>query len=231
MSRIKQGCPLRQRLQVNCPVLYCLLVFLCNITFNFHLNIGLPLRKTYLKLSLKLGEMWICSGWWSIIRNVMRELPVKLWGKGTCETCFYFFSLPVSCSIFLPVTWLCGQISGSHSGPWGWRLPADERNMGSWGLLWGRATILTLNCLPLDFHNLRNNLLLLFCGSATHRQSKPYLKYSISIWYFTRSPRDAISRKLKHLLREFNTIAGYIFSVSKAVGLYTLISAKKKIQF
>lgn len=53
------------------------------------------------------------------------------------------------------------------------------------------------------------------------------MKYSISIWYFTRSPRDAISRKLKHLLREF-TIAGYIFSVSKAVGLYTLISAKKE---
>ena len=57
------------------------------------------------------------------------------------------------------------------------------------------------------------------------------MKFSISIWYFTRSPKDAISRKLKHLLREFNTIAGYISSVSKAVGLYTLRSTNKKIQF
>lgn len=155
----------------------------------------------------------------------------KVVGKGDAWNLLLLLFLVCLLPIFLPVTWLCGWISGSHSGPLGWRLPADERNTGSWGLLWGRATILTLNCLPLDFHNLRNNLLLLFCGSATHRQSKPYLKYSISIWYFTRSPRDAISRKLNQLLREFNTIAGYIFSVSKAAGLYTLISANKKIQF
>ena len=181
--------------------------------------------------------MWICSGWWSIMRNVMWELPGKLWGKEACETCLYSFSFSVSCSIFLPVTWMCGWISGSYSGPWGWRPREDGRNTGSWGLLWGRATILTLNCLPLDFHNLRNNLLLLFCGSATHRQSKPYLKYSISIWYFTRSPRDAISRKLKHLLKEFNTIVGCIFSMSKAVGLkkksswFVYTNINKKIPF
>lgn len=92
------------------------------------------------------------SGWWSIIRNVMRELP-QLWGKGTCETCFYFFFL--ACLLL--------HLSACNMAVWSdlWQPFLDHededflRMKGTWVPedSWGRATILTLNCLPLTFIN------------------------------------------------------------------------------
>lgn len=63
MSRIKQGCPLRQRLQVTCPVLHHLLVFLGNITFNFHLNRGVPPQKNLSQTFLKARGDYVNMFW------------------------------------------------------------------------------------------------------------------------------------------------------------------------
>ena len=100
--------------------------------------------------------------------------------KKTAGTWFYSFFFFVSCSFFLPVTWLYGWSPGSHLGPWGWRPHGDERNLGSWGLFWGRTTILTLDCLPLDFYNLRSNLL--FCINYCYFVSQLLIDKLSPIW-------------------------------------------------
>lgn len=151
---------------VSCSLLSSLPVFPCNRTSDS--SIWLSPKRLISSLPLKLGETMHVNSFWPIKYNQRCSLQLPgTFLKRQLEPDFYSLFLFVSCSIFLPIMWICGLELWQPSWTMRWRPRGGGktvawRSLGPWGLPWGNASKLTLDCLPLDFYITQEQSSILF---------------------------------------------------------------------